>query len=440
MKKEDLFQLRTNSLYKFVLYYGEEKTGILVESIKNPGIYFIIPKGNLEAFNNSSNDSENFGDKVLLEAITSWDALPNYENKWSKGLSAEIKGENKRPKKMIIFGAGASFDFSYADNLENNDRPPLTNNLFDDCYDDILNEYPGARVLSSQILTAPNVEVFFQEQWDDIKNHYDPDALNKLINTQYYFHQLFLHITEKCKTQKRSNYISLAQLISKYTVRNTENVLLVSFNYDTLLEKSLETALGLEYSKIEDYIDSRRSIYLLKPHGSCNWLREFSNFPYSFGHDIKNLFFSRIMYQHITSYGAIFQNLKQEIIIKDNPSFTNNDNFKNSTYLPQLLIPYTDKDEFVMPLSHRQTLEENLESIGEILIIGWKGTERIFQELLRKKLGTKTVKVTIVNNGDQTVINELNACFGHVEWQEQKTFSEFIKDSGHRLPEFFNVR
>ena len=64
----------------------------------------------------------------------------------------------------------------------------------------------------------------------------------------------------------------------------------------------------------------------------------------------------------------------------------------------------------------------------------------MFKDLLRKKLGTKEVKITIVNNGDQTAVSELNACFGQVDWVEQKTFSEFIKSSGQKTPNFFSTK
>lgn len=440
MTKEDFNYLNNNTLYKFMLYYGEEKIGILTESLTMLGNFYIIPKNNIEGFNNSRYDCETFGEKVLLESISNHTPVSNFNNGWPQQRKKYVQGENKNAKKMIIFGAGATYDFSYSDNIKEKDRPPLTKDLFADEYDDILGNYPGARVLSSRILTAPNVEVFFQEQWNDIKNHFDPDSLNKIVNTQYYFHELFLTITEKCKSEKRSNYVSLAELIAKYTVTQSSSILLVSFNYDTLLEKALNTSLGLKYSEIDNYVDSKRKIYVFKPHGSCNWIRKFSHFPTSYGRQGTNEFFSKMMYDNIACYGDIFENLEPDIFVKDDPDFTNNNNFQNPAYLPQLLIPYTDKDEFIMPLFHRQTLEDNLESVEEILIIGWKGTERVFKELLKKKLGNKEVKITLINNGDQTVVTELQECFKQVNWAEEKTFSDFIKKSGKETPDFFKTK
>ena len=440
MTREDFNYLSIDSLYKFMLYYGEEKLGILTESLITSGNFYIIPKNNIEAFNDSKHDCETFGEKVLLDSISNHTAVSNFNNGWPQQRKEYVKGENKLAKKMIIFGAGATYDFSYSENIKENDRPPLTKDLFADEYDAILGNYPGARALSSRILTALNVEVFFQEQWNDIKNHFDPDSLNKIINTQYYFHELFLKISEQCKSEKRSNYVSLAELIGKYTVTQSSSILLVSFNYDTLLEKALGTSLALKYSEIDHYVDSKRKVYVFKPHGSCNWIRQFSHFPATYSTQGKNIFFSKMMYDSIACYGDIFENLKPDIIVKDDPDFTNNNNFQSPAYLPQLLIPFTDKDEFIMPLAHRQTLEDNLESIEEILIIGWKGTERVFKELLKKKLGNKEVKITMINNGDQTVVTELQDCFKQVQWSEEKTFSDFIKKSGKETPDFFKSK
>ena len=66
---------------------------------------------------------------------------------------------------------------------------------------------------------------------------------------------------------------------------------------------------------------------------------------------------------------------------------------------PQLLIPLKDKDDFILPQSHQKCLIDNISKVTEILIIGWKGTEYKFQELLKKNIGNKKVKVKCVNAG-----------------------------------------
>ena len=96
---------------------------------------------------------------------------------------------------MIILGAGASFDFSSID--QGHDRPPLSNNLFSEAYTQILNIYPGARLLSEEILHSPDIENYFQIQWSSLNESYNPMLLYDLINTQYYIHDLFRRLSGK---------------------------------------------------------------------------------------------------------------------------------------------------------------------------------------------------------------------------------------------------
>jgi basic membrane lipoprotein Med (substrate-binding protein (PBP1-ABC) superfamily) len=436
MTKQEYERLSLNQQYKFRLYYGEEKIGILTNSLKDVQVYYFISSSNIKGFNESNYDCENYGEKIDLNSIEEYETVSSFNDfRTNFAISSSI-GENKKAKKLIILGAGASFDFSFDENLANEERPPLTYNLFNDNYDGILENYPGAGVLASQILNAPNVEVFFQEQWERIKNHYAPDLLNKIINTQYYFQDLFLQISKKYQNNKRSNYVSLIQNVSNYAVTTNNSIPIVSFNYDTLLESAMNKVFGYSFGSINDYVDSNRSSYLFKPHGSCNWIRRLANYHFP-RTQVKNEYFSRLLYEKKVNYGELFTRLESEVIIDNNPSLANNESYQNRPFLPQLLIPYTDKDEFVMPQFHRETLENNLGNVEEILIIGWKGTEKVFKELLTKKLGNKIVSITVVNNKDATVKKELSDCFEAINWEEYTTFSEYMKKLSQTGDHFF---
>ena len=77
MTKQDFSYLSNSALYKFMLYYGEEKIGILAESLTKSGNFYIIPQNNIEPFNNSRHDCETFGEKVLLESISNHTSVSN---------------------------------------------------------------------------------------------------------------------------------------------------------------------------------------------------------------------------------------------------------------------------------------------------------------------------------------------------------------------------
>jgi RNA-binding protein YhbY len=433
MTKAEFLRLNLSQIYTFKMYYGDVKVGILVNEPNNSEGYFIIKLSDIKLYNENSSEGIKSGEKINLEGIVSAEIFYNRSNQGNqeKQIVPVINA-----KKLVILGAGASHDFSYDERLKSENRPPLTCSLFDDQYDEILSEYPGANVLASEILQVGDVERFFQDQWHIIKNHYDPDLLNKIINTQYYLQHLFTNISEKCKNNKRNNYSALVSLISKYHVAKHESVLITSFNYDTLLEQSINSVLSYEYNSIEDYIDHQRKIILFKPYGSWNWIREFNiNFlAYSKTH---NQLFSTQIYSKKSTYADLFRQLNEEIVIRSSLNLTNN-NSQQVEFLPQLLIPFTDKDDFVMPSSHRNFLRANLSNIEEILIIGWKGTEQVFKELLKTHIGEKPIRITVANKKDDTIEKVFSDIIPNAEWNFQNTFSDYIKFCSQSKDHFFS--
>ena len=129
--------------------------------------------------------------------------------------------------------------------------------------------------------------------------------------------------------------------------------------------------------------------------------------------------------------------MKQEIAIKTTPDLTNNDS-THPEFLPQLLIPFTDKDDFVMPQTHRNSLSGNLSKIQEILIIGWKGTEQVFKDLLKTHIGYRPVKITVANKKDDTIEKVFSDVLPNAEWNFQNTFSEYMKFCSQSKDHFFS--
>ncbi|WP_394774463.1 hypothetical protein [Flavobacterium sp.] len=432
MKRSDLLQLNLASIYCFTLYYGEQKIGILVEDKSNRNNFYIIKPSDIKEYNKDRGTLYTLGEKVSLDCITSHRPYLRPTTLQSARVTSTLNAT-----KMVILGAGASFDFSFDGKILEKDRPPLTYNLFNDEYDKILSSYPGANVLASEVLQALDVERFFQEQWEDVKKYHNPDLLNKIINTQYYLQNLFMDVSDKCKNVKRSNYNSLMSLASKYTVSKGEPILITSFNYDTLIEQAIEAVSGYAYKKIDDYIDTNRKLILFKPHGSWNWVRYFKNNATATTPATKNQLFSLDLYLKKKTYSELFLEIDDKVAIDNSPSLTNNSpTFKR--FLPQLLIPFTDKDDFVMPMNQRLLLEANLDKIQEILIIGWKGTEQVFKDLLRSKIGHKQIKITVVNKKDDTIQKVLSSDLPNAEWSFQDTFSEYMKYCSQSKDHFFN--
>ena len=182
-------------------------------------------------------------------------------------------------KKLIIIGAGASF--GYSPKLENERKkfqPPLANELFGPQFDEFLNLFHGARNLATSSLHSSDIEAFFQKHWNRLSDYnvHDQPTLRSLINIQYYLSAIFLRISESQVGNRYNYYNQLIQLINAYLSdkKPEEKVLIVSFNYDLLLEEALNTFLRYSFVTVEDYVDIKtRKILLFKPHGSCNWFR-----------------------------------------------------------------------------------------------------------------------------------------------------------------------
>ena len=68
------------------------------------------------------------------------------------------------------------------------------------------------------------------------------------------------------ETRHVTNYNPLLLQIDRWV--KGEKVL-VSFNYDTLLEEALDSTLGIRFDSMGDYVTGNYKV--IKPHGSINW-------------------------------------------------------------------------------------------------------------------------------------------------------------------------
>ncbi len=265
-----------------------------------------------------------------------------------------------------------------------------------------------------------DIEAFFQQQWDFIENNRASELMASFINLQFFLQELFFTVSENQLIQGLSNYDVLVQQAYEYAIRKKEDVLFVTFNYDLLLEYSFAkifSELKHEF-KISDYI--KYPIKLIKPHGSCNWfkcsnLTGNENFPDSL---YKTKMSIRAINESIeaNNQGLRYPALKNEIYthrIDTLRGYTShhpsNPNFQwfGLGQMPQILVPLKNKDEFILPKSHIDYLQNNLNKVTEILIIGWKGTEENFQKMLKDYISEKEISVTSVNITDRNIENVL---------------------------------
>lgn len=274
--------------------------------------------------------------------------------------------------------------------------------------------------MASQILQSKDIEIYFQRQWDKIETTYNPILLNKLISVQYYLHHLFQKFSDGLDF-RRNNYMGFFQGLVDSLIQkgDEEKALIVSFNYDTILEQSLSKALHYTYHNLDDYINiDNHKFALLKPHGSCNWGRSYTDEFLNSLQIHKNgsvVSISQALYKRQISLGKINSCLSNKSKLVDASDL--------KYYFPQLLIPFKSKDSFIMPESHTMFLEKFLDQIDKIIILGWKGAEEKFKSLLKKQLGDKKVWVLYANAKDDSIQRELQSVFRNA------TISEIVHEN-----------
>lgn len=312
--------------------------------------------------------------------------------------------------KLVILGAGASFDSVY-DFFYGKEimpwRPPLANELFDtrEEFLGVIHNYPGGKYYLSQLNAIQDIEDFFQKQWHFIRNNRAIDLAAAFINLNYCLSGLMYKVSSNYQNIGLSNYDLLVQKAYEYAINKKEDVIFVSFNYDTLLEHAVSKIYFGDNRKldIKEYI--KFPLKIIKPHGSCNWVKRFNkNFK---APDSKNI--SDFLFETKMTLREINRNIEPEIYTVDNPLTGIYYGEPNETWkcFPQILIPLKDKDDFILPEAHAEYLNNNIWKTNEIMIVGWKGTEAKFQQLLANSLGEKKIKITSINAGFNQIENVL---------------------------------
>ncbi len=107
-------------------------------------------------------------------------------------------------------------------------------------------------------------------------DHY-PRRLQQLSAVRYYLQWILVQGCSQWRTVIHSvtNYVTLLDHIERKH-RGDEPVVLVTFNYDTLLEDAL-SHFGLEIKALQDYTQKHAFYRVFKLHGSVNWARLLKN-------------------------------------------------------------------------------------------------------------------------------------------------------------------
>jgi hypothetical protein len=281
---------------------------------------------------------------------------------------------------MVIFGAGASYDsFSSrrpadvrTERMNHWSRPPLANELFSDldAFRQLLNTYPRCRPLVARLQPQANGSVSLEERLEqlDSQGGADQERQRQLLSIRYYLRDLIRRCEDSWMelTNGVSNYATLLD-----DIRVGAESVLVTFNYDTLIERALSD-LGIQIGFMSNYVDS--AFPLIKLHGSTNWVQ-----------------WAEVEGGRRGDLRATDLILRADSLRPKGPSQMMGTppavNTTDRLYdIPALAIPVVTKSQFVCPPAHLDRLREFLPKVEKILVIGWRGSEKHFLKLLREGL------------------------------------------------------
>ncbi len=294
---------------------------------------------------------------------------------------------------MVVFGAGASFDSlpktSWPQGMSDAERescPPLTKELFGPrraFVEFVLNTLDTASIVARlrNVATVDgDIEETIQALVAEEKN--DPAIARQLMALRYYLQNVF----RTCSGQwlrlsgGATNYVDLLELIRRH--RGKRDVLLVTFNYDLLLDDACSRALHFQLASMPDYVQGHPGWQLIKPHGSANWSRLVERSP-------------------APDTDAIIS-MAAELEREGPIVFRNTGSRQTKMEFPAIAVPTTSKSLFECPQEHVAALKEALPTVERVITIGWRAGEAEFLELCGYHLPLRSVRALVVDAGAES--------------------------------------
>lgn len=357
---------------------------------------------------------------------------------------------------MVIFGAGASYDscstyppgamLRSADPSEKYHRPPLANELFDDrpLFNTAMEAFPQLKPIVPRLRAAAlvqgqtPVEVVLSEV--EIQSNTYARARLELLAIRCYLQKVIAesaaHWLEEARTAGITNQLALLQEIER-THKDGEPVLLVTFNYDTVLEHALDQ-LGYPIRTLEDYTGPYSLFKLFKLHGSVDWGRELS-VPVPQNVDRGNgLSVLKFLIQNSSepqenapfvkrdpfNMGAFQTNRVPSTIILREPYSD------NLPVFPAIAIPIENKNTFECPTNILNGLESVIPEVTKVLIIGWQAKEQHFLGMLRSRRMDSLKHVMVVDHDRQSAVPILDHFLEAIGKKYQASVKRSLAEEG----------
>jgi hypothetical protein len=285
---------------------------------------------------------------------------------------------------LVIFGAGASYDSVEEGRIDPDRRPPLAAQLFAmNRFGEAVNRYRESGVLVHRLDEAvreeKNVENALEQEVATAEQGHE-HRKRQLIALRYYLRLVVgdTTVTWGNRASWTTNYSSLLDRIELWRGPLRERVLLVTFNYDLLLDEACLRVLGLTFPDIESYT-AGTDYKLFKPHGSVDWSRVLYFLPGNGENPDSD--FDNVMAHAV----VVFDSLKEGRPHGQVAPVVRGGS-RNVAALPALAVPTHSKTTFECPLEHLEILRRELAEVDRVLVVGWRGQENHFVKLLNEFL------------------------------------------------------
>lgn len=283
---------------------------------------------------------------------------------------------------VVILGAGASYDSDpenppmrsqYERQLAPR-RPPLARELFDPRFNETLLALDSIGEVVPELrwaLRQPDGDIEAQLEALAEEATADMHRASEIMAIRFYLQEI-IHESTSAWLQARggvTNQSALFGRLDTWKRLHDEELCLIDFNYDVLLEDALQRRYGVPFLKLQDYLSALPNCCLIKPHGSVRWVRRLQKIEGN---------------RNVIIHSAMDLMEPEDIEMLDEPSLL----YGGMAWacVPALAAPLRTKTVFQLPSQHMTRMKECLAQADRVITIGWRGRE---EQFLREWAGAR---------------------------------------------------
>jgi len=345
---------------------------------------------------------------------------------------------------MIIFGAGASYDSVASARPEtfpsHPDRPPLAAHLFDERFTVFVKEFPQCIPIIPELRAVSTTGDTTEHRLEKLQEEGKTDAerLRQLAAIRCYIRGLISMCDidwDRVAGGITNHAPLLDQLRRVRACFEPEAILLVTFNYDRMIERTLAAHHNMPISQFQHYIESD-TFKLFKLHGSVDWAHRVTSRV-----DCPTPHSAKAMAHELIKNAPNLEFADQFIMVKD----FSIEQAGDIPLFPAIALPVETKTAFECPADHLDCFREHLGKITKVVTIGWAGQEQHFLKLLKERL-TEEISIYAVAGNKQEAegvlqrIKDAGICVkdekaapgGFTECTANREFDKFLRMANDR--------